>query len=302
MAAVMMVMGCRQQKPETTRLRSMYYWQTTLQLDSAERHFLRVNGVERLYVRYFDVVPDAHLHPVPNATLSFADSLPAGVEVVPVVYIVNQFGHGSIEELADKLLDRITQMNETHDISGVKEIQIDCDWTRSTEQRYFDMLARLRQLCHRRGLKLSATIRLHQLSMEAPPVDRGMLMMYNTGDVTRLDAPKPILDMRDVGPYLHSLASYDLPLATAYPLFAWRVLFRQGRFVGIMHADDDMPVLPGDTIVVRRPEFSDIMAARRAVDSMRSEANSEVVLYHLSTENIKRFSPIDYEKIYNPHR
>lgn len=54
----------------------------------------------------------------------------------------------------------------------------------------------------------------------------------------------PILNIADVKPYLHNLATYQLPLSTAYPIFSWRVLFRGGHFVGILHSDDDYPILP----------------------------------------------------------
>lgn len=150
-------------------------------------------------------------------------------------------------------------------------------------------------------IKLSATIRLHQLSMTPPPVDRGILMMYNTGDVKQLSCQKPILDMKDVVPYIQHLDSYPLPLSAAYPLFSWRILFREGKFVGIMHADDDFPVLPGDSIVVRKPEMSDIIEAVRSINHQNEDINSEVILFDLNTDNIKRFNSEDYEKIFN-HR
>ncbi|MFR5270502.1 MAG: hypothetical protein ACLTGI_07755 [Hoylesella buccalis] len=91
--------GGRQSNDDATR--SIYYWRTTFRLDSAERAFLRVHHVKKLYVRYFDVTPDDEMHPMPNATIAFADTLPQGVEVVPVVYIVNRFQAGSIDDIAD---------------------------------------------------------------------------------------------------------------------------------------------------------------------------------------------------------
>ena len=298
---ILLLAACGGRQPNDDATRSMYYWRTTFRLDSAERAFLRLHNVEKLYVRYFDVTPDDDMHPMPHATTAFADTMPQGVEIVPVVFIVNRFRAGSIDGIADQVFRRILQMNETHDIKGIKEIQIDCDWTMTTQKRYFSMLRRMRDLCHEHGLTLSATIRLHQLSLEVPPVDKGTLMMYNTGDFTQLSVHKPILDMKDVRPYLHSLPRYKLPLNVAYPLFTWRVLFRDGKYVGIMHGDDDLPILQGDSVATRRPELDDIMAARRAVDSLRPEANSEVILYHLNNKNINRFTPNDYENIYQQH-
>lgn len=104
--------------------------------------------------------------------------------------------------------------------------------------------------------------------------------------------------MKDVAPYIQHLGSYPLPLSAAYPLFSWRILFREGKFVGIMHADDDFPVLPGDSIVVRKPEMTDIMEAIKSINHQNSNINNEVILFDLNTDNIKRFKSEDYEKIF----
>lgn len=278
--------------------RSVYYWSTVLDIDSTKQAFIDRHGISRMYVRYFDVVAGEDGSPVPNATLRFGTGVPHGVEVVPAVYIVNECMAADTAGLAGLILKRILQMNATNDIGGVKEIQIDCDWTRRTRQRYFGFLRTLRAMAAERGVKVSATIRLHQLSEGAPPVDRGVLMMYNTGDFTDISCQKPILDMRDAAPYLRHLADYELPLSAAYPIYSWRILFRGGRYVGIMHRDDDLPVLPGDSIVTRAPSLDDITTAAGAVGSRRPDANSEIILFDLSRQNATRFKPDDYEKIF----
>ncbi len=296
---VLLLVACVQREGGGEPLHSMYYWRTTMQLDSVERQFLARHAVKRLYVRYFDVIPDERSEAMPNATIEFEDGVPEGVEPIPVVYIVNDVMRHNVDSLPRRILKRVLQMNETNDVHGMKELQIDCDWTMKTQKRYFAFLRTLRELCHAESLKLTTTIRLHQLSLEAPPADGGVLMMYNTGDVTRLDVQKPILDMKDVRPYLHHLPKYKLPLTAAYPLFTWHVLFRRGKFVGIMYGKDDLPVLSDDSIVVRQPERSDILEARRAVDDLRPDANREVILYDLSNKNIQRFNSQDYETIFN---
>jgi hypothetical protein len=279
-------------------MRSMYYWQTVFHVDSLEQQFLHEHDISCLYVRYFDVVPDDAKGAVPNATISFEDKVPEGVEIVPTIYIVNDCMRQNVDSLPRLILRRILQMNETNDIAGVKEIQIDCDWTMQTQERYFSFMKTLQRLCHESGLQLSTTVRLHQLSLNAPPADRGVLMVYNTGDVTKLDVERPILDVKDVRPYLHSLASYKLGLSAAYPLFTWRVLFRGGKYVGIMHSDDDLPVLSGDTIVVRQPSLDDILQTRNALNEERFDVHQEMILYDLSDKNIQRFNSKDYEKIF----
>lgn len=278
---------------------SMYYWSTTFKLSGKEKTFLRSNRVGRLYLRYFDLVVDDNGNVSPNATIDFVDTLPSGMEVVPTVFIVNDCMRQSTHGLADKLLRRILQMNETNDIRNVKEIQIDCDWTRQTEHNYFAFLRNLRALAAKKRITLSTTIRLHQLSGNVPPVDRGVLMMYNTGDVTRLNVRKPILDINDVMPYLRQIHSYRLPLSTAYPLFSWRVLFRRQEFIGIQHSSDEYPIIPGDSIVVRTSELDEIYKAKAAVNHYRRDANTEIILFDLSDHNINRFTLKEYEKIYH---
>lgn len=299
---VAVVLSSCSRQPEVQPVRSMYYWRTVYSLSQTERDFMKAHHVERLYVRYFDVVLNEQGAPTPNATIKFPTA-PSGTEretvgeIVPVVFIVNDCMARPHEGLAEKILTRVQQMNETHDVKGVNELQIDCDWTVTTRRNFFAFLSELRTLALAKGIALSATIRLHQLSQPVPPVDRGVLMVYNTGDVTRLDCHHPILDLNDVRQYLHHLKNYDLPLSAAYPLFSWRVLFRNGRYVGIMHGDD-LPVIPGDSIALRQSDLPHIMDARETIGRLRSDIHHEVILYDLSEQNITRFNTNDYEKIF----
>lgn len=296
LAALLILFSCTG-KTDAPKVKAAYYWSTTLRMDSVRTAFIRAHGITRLYVRYFDVV-DTDNGPLPNATLAFNDSMPENVEIVPVVFITNECMAHPQPALAELIAKRVLQMNETNDVAGVKEIQIDCDWTVSTRQNFFQLLTDMRTWLKEKGVALSATIRLHQLSQPVPPVDRGVLMLYNTGDVTRLDCEKPILDIEDVKPYLKGLRDYGLPLASAYPLYRWHLLFRQDRFVGVMHADDDLPVIEGDTIVVREPALEDILAVKEKVDALRPGLNDEVILYELNDYNTTRFEYDEYEKIF----
>jgi hypothetical protein len=96
-------------------------------------------------------------------------------------------------------------MCATNDIGAVRELQVDCDWTLRSREKYFALLSDVRRLLKEHGMNLSATIRLHQLSQPAPPVDYGALMVYNTADPRRLTDHNPILDIRDVEPYMKHL-------------------------------------------------------------------------------------------------
>ncbi len=297
-AAALLLSACSK-KDGGEQVRAVYYWSTVLDIDTAKTAFLKAHGVRRMYVRYFDVVQDDGGQTVPNATLRFKTAVPEGLEVVPTVYIVNECMAGDTVGLAEKIFRRVMRMSETNGVKGVRELQVDCDWTRRTRSRYFGFLRTLVALAKSEGMDVSVTIRLHQLSEAPPPVERGVLMMYNTGDFTDIACQKPIFDMADAAPYLRRLAGYKLPLASAYPIYSWRILFRGGKYVGIMHRDDDLPVLPGDTIVTRTPSVGDILDAAHAVAARRRDAVQEVILFDLSNQNITRYNPEDYEKIYN---
>lgn len=275
----------------------MYYWRTDLHLDKAERDFMAQHGIKRLFVRFFDMVMSETDGPVPNATLTFSDSIADSIEVVPVVYVLNECMKTLPTGIAEKLVNRIWQMCETNGIAAPKELQIDCDWTASTRENYFKFLHELRRCADIRGAQLSVTIRLHQLRESPPPADCGVLMLYNTGDVSRIDVEKPILDLRDVKPYITNLEDYDLPLRTAYPIFGWRALFRKNKFVGVIHYEGEYPVMPTDTIIERRPAAEDVLATYRAVEKASKGINNSVILFDLQSENITQYEADFYEKV-----
>lgn len=294
-----LTLSCSKPRPLPTTMRSVYYWSTTLNIDSTKSAFIRRYDISRMYIRYFDVVTDASGRAVPNATLKFATCVPQGIDVVPTVFVMPECLRQDRQQLAALIVKRVVQMNETNDVHNVREIQIDCDWTRSTRLLYAEFMQAMLGECHSRHLKLSSTIRLHQLAQTPPPADRGVLMMYNTGDATDIGCHKPILNMHDAAPYLPRLKDYRLKLSTAYPIFAWRILFRGGRFVGFIHHDGEYPILPSDSIALRQPSAADIIEAVNVIGSRRPDANNEIILFDLNNNNINRFKRNDYEKILN---
>ena len=88
---VLFFASCRKQPPAVPRAApSVYYWRTVLTFSPEERAFLRRHHIGKVYLRYFDVAPDQITdEPVPVATLQWRDSVPGGIEIVPVVFIVN---------------------------------------------------------------------------------------------------------------------------------------------------------------------------------------------------------------------
>ena len=285
-AMFLLLAGCGQHEKLLEQGNAVYYWRTDLRLDSTEQAFLHTYHINKVYCRYFDVVMSDDGEPKPNATIAFSDTLPEGVEIIPTVYITEDCMHQKHEGLAEKIVTRIRQMNETNDIPGVCELQIDCDYTAKSRKHYYAFLEEVSQ-CWKASLsgdakdeRLSATIRLHQLAMEAPPVDYGVLMIYNTGDPRKFMERNPILDLRDVSPYLHRLDDYALPLAAAYPVYQW---VRNIHSVRVEHT----------------VEADEILRVKRAVEKARSDLSRSIITYHLDKENINRYKPETYEEIYH---
>ena len=276
--------GCDKQKSQDESLEqcnSVYYWRTDLRLDSTERVFLSQYNINKVYCRYFDVVMnDDATEPSPNATISFSDTLPAGIELIPTIYITEDCMHKPHKDLAKKIVDRILQMNETNDISNVREIQIDCDYTSKSRQTYYKFLEEVRHQLSSKKYQLSTTIRLHQLSMPAPPASYGVLMVYNTGNPLKWQERNPILDYRDVYPYLSRLDDYLLPLATAYPVYQW---IRNIQNVRVEHT----------------VEAEEILKVKHVMEKERPGLSRSIITYHLETDNINRYKPETYEEIYH---
>lgn len=278
--------------PLSERGNAVYYWKTSFALNDTERAFLKDYHIGRIYCRYFDVVEQAGQGPMPNATISFHEAVPDDIELVPTVFIMEQCMHTFPDSLAARIVRRIAQMNETNDIEGVKEIQIDCDYTARSRDTYYRFLEEVRNEAGQRGMKLSTTIRLHQLSMPEPPADYGVLMLYNTGSPDRFferrsadgrllqEGRNPILDLRDVKPYLRHLKGYALPLAAAYPVFQW-----QRTFHGVH--------------LTHEATFDDIIRTKQAVEAEREDLGQLILTYHLSEENIHRYQTNQYETIYH---
>jgi hypothetical protein len=171
------------------------------------------------------------------------------------VFITNrvfeQIDSTNIPQLAERLVRRCLPAYDQKDLAyeerhllhlytnrvKVKEIQIDCDWTQKTAPAYFQFLQAFRQLLPSDNMVLSATIRLHQYKYPAntgvPPVNRGMLMMYNITDPKQYGPVNSIFDVDKAKAYFTSNKKYPLPLDMALPAWSWCIIFRNGRFYQI---------------------------------------------------------------------
>lgn len=151
---------------------SIYHWKTTFDPDDNELAFLKKHSIGRMYIRLFDVdlvsVPTGHSSScVPIGTTKFMGKVPDGVEVVPTVFITTKaVMHASKEPdgakiLAQKIYRRIRNMADCNELGKYNEIQLDCDWTSSTEKTYFAICREIKSLADTLDIEVSSTIRLH---------------------------------------------------------------------------------------------------------------------------------------------
>ena len=301
----------------------VYYWRTVFAPDEAELAFLATHNITNIHVRFFDVAKSPNAtRPAPVATIEFSAPVPSGITVVPTVFIDNElFKQCDMLPFADKIAGRVLAMCETRDIAGVSEIQIDCDWTGSTQALFFAFMARMRGLLAEHGIHLSATIRLHQLRLPPPPADRGVLMCYNTGGVRNPGEENSILRASHVKPYAKNAASYALPLDIAYPAFSWAAWFcREDHFMGLLRGvqrgnpnleptdepsvfrvrttfeAEDRVIQRGAMLRFEEAEFDEIIASKHLLDAAIKPAS--IIIYHLDSEKLSRFAEDEIKEIY----
>lgn len=227
--------------PETQTIPAFYHWKTQLSLTPTERAYLQNTGATKLYAKFFDVDWEPTLQQAePLALIEMApETLPDSLALVPTIFITNRtflyLPTREVPQLAQQICDKIKALAKV----PFEEVQLDCDWSGQTRDKYFQLLKAMRENLGA-SVKLSATIRLHQIKYPdqtgVPPVDRGMLMFYNMGDVEAWNEANSILNLDVAQQYLdRKTAQYPLPLDVALPMFSWGVLFREGKMIRLIN-------------------------------------------------------------------
>lgn len=317
----------------------IYYWRTTFSLSESEKEFLRKHDVKKIYLHLFDVeraYPAKNVEDVtPEATIRFNDTVPAGVEIVPTVYITTSAMDKmqiKEEEYAEKIYKRITAICKQNNIV-FNEIQLDCDWTKGTRQPFFRLCDAMKERMDSTQI-LSSTIRLHQLTQSPPPVDKGVLMVYNTGNLMDITTDNSIFSRKDIEPYLRDnrLANYPLPMDIAYPVYGWSLVFypKEDKYMfdRIMRRTDfsSYPQLklvdkntyeatakinfsPDDKyrdyvydkyrIRVERPTAQEILDVKNLIEKQLTNKSHNNILYHLDDAQFSNYSDDEISKIYS---
>ncbi|WP_265427001.1 hypothetical protein [Chryseobacterium sp. YIM B08800] len=247
-----LIFSCNNKKVEKVE-NAFYYWKSNDYVASSKEKDMLVNqDIKKLYVKFFEVDYSDAMGNYPISKTSFSlysycdEKKTPSYEVIPTVYIKNIVFQKSNEKDLDKLVDNINflinkYINERLDSLKTSELQIDCDWTASTKDKYFYFLKKLKPISQK---EISATLRLYPYKypdkMGVPPVDKVTLMCYNLINPLADQSKNSILDLKELESYLNTEKKYPLHLDVALPVYSWMQLYQNNQFTNVLYDVKDI--------------------------------------------------------------
>lgn len=309
--------------------RSLYIWNANLKITETDAEFFSENEISKLYIRLFDV--EWTYQPEPISVLNFSGNVPQNIQIIPVVYIKNEvvknISADDLKDFSDKLSYKINEIfSQSFPNHQITEIQIDCDWTESSRDKYFELLELLKAKTEK---TISVTIRLHQVKYQQssgiPPADKGVLMYYNMGDVTNPNEKNSILNNRIGEQYVNENSSYPLKLSLALPVYSWGLWYNWSNKVDVLYSInintineldflkneydniysviqdtviDEKYLRIGDKIRLESVTLAELVSAKQICEPILPR-NYEIILYSYKTQTSNMFNYEKLEKIYN---
>jgi hypothetical protein len=208
---------------------------------------------------------------------------------------------------------------------NIVEYQFDCDWTDQTQSKYFLFLVEMKK--HLKSKLVSATIRLYQYKYfdkaGVPPVDKGMLMCYNTGDVRRMESSNSIFGKKEVFKFLNTKKDYPMILDYALPIFEWVAVYRNNKIIYLLSPDhfyfnntdmyqkqeqndtdiekylvvnehtvgygqDEVMLKKDDIIKLETPDLSEVASMASKLKSINRNPNPTISLFDFDIKNVKQ--------------
>jgi hypothetical protein len=348
------LISCSKQQPKVVT-RAYYFWRMSDDPKPNEVNFLKQNGVQKLYVHLLDVDWSEVYGAVP-VTSRRAESLfynmrnydSFNVQYIPVIFITNKtmerIDSSDIPLLAKRIVRRCLPSYDVEDMKyeerhkpywekiealHPKEIQIDCDWTCPTAGRYFFLLKEVKRLLPSDSIKISATVRLHQFKYPkktgVPPVDRGMLMVYNLSDPKQYGTGNSIFEFKKAKAYFDGVKEYPLPLDIALPAWNWCIIYRDKKFYQVENELNeetlkelsfvkpknnhmytvmqdtvykDLFLRPGDEIKAEAISEEELSQATNLAKKAVNSDSLTVSLFELSENEFQRYSHESIDKVY----
>lgn len=316
--------GCRPQSKK--KAVSFYYWQQANNFSDSTDRLITGKKISRFYVHLMDVVWNAEQQrPLPVAVSALSEPNPiARQELVPVVFIHNEVVDKTdgteLPALAGNIISAARAFLEKSGSHHLTELQLDCDWTPKTRDRYFHLLQLLKQASPE--TVYSATIRLYPYKydnlMGVPPVDYGVLMIYNLAPVRDIKTVNSIFTYNEFKKYKRT-AVYPIPLKPILPVFGWYAWFRGGNYKGILYGSPDLISMPffeqetatkfritkdtvmngqyirsGDVLRNEFPDRKELSAVSKNLDNLLP-GSEEIIFYYWNESFLQHYAPVIQE-------
>lgn len=313
---------------------SFYFWKTKFLLSEKDKQLLDSLKVKDLYVRFFDIdFKEGDSNPVLLGKVDIPVGINIPYTIVPVIYITNgtlkKTSLGNLPFIAGIILSEVKTISSNHSLV-IKELQIDCDWSETTRDKYFSLLNLLRNKLHAEKKTISSTIRLHQIKYfritGVPPVDKGMLMFYNMGSITADTNQTSIFNSSEAEKYVNYINNYPLRFDVALPIFSHVIHIREKRPIELLSKSfiDDLTdnskfrkisnnyyicddsfffhgkyFIKNDSFKIEEVTSKIILEAALLLEKHLSSSDRTITLFDFDQENNVRYRYEDFKKIFN---
>lgn len=306
---------------------NFYHWKAAAEYDAVVENALNICKTKKLYLHYFDIIPNEKPSwrkkdlSYPTYVLKSIDEEFHTLEIIPTVFItLAALKNDKNEKLAKKIKHFVHEISQHQFGKKIHKLQLDCDWTATTASKYFNLLELLKK-----DFELSTTIRLHQIKFPKksggiPPVEKGVLMVYNIGDLKN-EEQNSILCNNTLKEYINTETKYPLKLDIALPLYSQTVIKSNENKVKILanvhkpdfEKNEDFFKFENEKLyrVVKDTIYKgfylnegfkiklDQIKANDVIEAMRIIQNSklttdEIIFYHLDEATLQQ---IDLQKI-----
>ena len=308
-------------------IKSFYYWRSTFYMSTNERQYLHDLSIDRLYVKFFDVDWNKYSGNYQVvAPIQFIDSIHEyqNIDIVPAVFITNRtllnLNDENIDSLYLEIVGLIDRIIISENIS-INEVQIDCDWSLKTKNKYFSLLKKIKEYYNKKSITTSITLRLHQYKYPditgVPPVSKCMLMFYNMGDINDLNEVNSIIDIKIAQSYLNNNDLYPIHIDVVLPIFSWSAIYRFNELVNLLnnvsidkfndnslykkidsgkflviknHYVDGVYLYNDDIIKIETVNYSQLIESAYLLSEKLHYSDISVAFFSLTENNIKGFT------------
>lgn len=319
--------------------KSFYYWKTE-SINEQDVDLLNNLNVKKLYFKIFEVGYNDVQGNFPynkNSLSYYSNNMLDSITIIPTIYIRNEVLQNNDEKSLDKLSDNIVflvnkySLNTRYDgsnntIFNYNEIQIDCDYTTTTKDKYYYLLKRIKT---RSKKIISCTLRLYPYKytkiMGVPPVDKATLMCYNLIKPLTNQDKNSILDLDELQKYFTEKKKYPIHLDIALPIFYWSQVYKNNQFTQLIKLkkkevasftveikpmwyqvlkdtsiNDEIYLKAGDQIKCEEISVSNLNQAIQIIKNKVELDNTVTVsLFDLNENNINQFTNEQISNFYN---